>query len=566
MTKQIKYLALTTGPINKTLQGVKSTKAIWAASYLFSWLVREILKDFRQGRNVLMPAVRDPDYYLGGKGVGLVPDRFIILAGDNDFDELEAGKEAVLKVFSEKMADDLVNPRHSKNHQRAAYQAKDLDATLLRDFLRPYFKLYSLEIELSESDNPMEAVHQYLDYLELEETFPQQETQAWFKDFFERMYYNFLVYDGFPDLKQGGRFPSTVEIATAPLRLIDESKYETAWRTANAGEGDDSDKSQENFLEELAKQFREDIRFRHKYIAVVRADGDNMGEFNKQLFKQAGLEIGNRFEHFDEQMKQFSLDAVKLVRSFGGLPIYVGGDDLLFFAPVGNGESFEAPTELLPKLSEKKEDGTVRKEPPVKSVFWLIDKIDALYKHYILEDTVLKPLVGQCQANKKPSLSFGLSISYYKFPLNEALAEGMDLLFNKAKKEGNKDAVSYAVIKHSGNGFGSTFSKKSPAYEKFREMLLHIPKATDANFISSVMYKLEPQKVVLEDAAKNEDSLCQFFENNFNEKGHLSHKNGFLKYVRVLIYEIFKEPLELDEKIAKVYAALRFIQFLISLH
>ena len=42
------YLAITIGPIYKTIQQARSTREIWAASFVFSLMMKEILKQLSQ--------------------------------------------------------------------------------------------------------------------------------------------------------------------------------------------------------------------------------------------------------------------------------------------------------------------------------------------------------------------------------------------------------------------------------------------------------------------------------------------------------------------------------------
>src|SRR5690606_32717211 len=110
----------------------------------------------------------------------------------------------------------------------------------------------------------------------------------------------------------------------------------------------------------------------------------------------------------------------KLISSYGGVPVYIGGDDALFFAPVRYGE---------------------------KDIYMLIDQIDEAFHKSLTEAGI----------SNKPSLSVGISIAYYKHPLVENLERSRDKLFGKAKnfqfKNGKKNAVACLVQKHSGHQF-----------------------------------------------------------------------------------------------------------------
>ena len=40
----MKYIAITLGPITRTIEMAESTKELWAASYFFSYLAKEIVE------------------------------------------------------------------------------------------------------------------------------------------------------------------------------------------------------------------------------------------------------------------------------------------------------------------------------------------------------------------------------------------------------------------------------------------------------------------------------------------------------------------------------------------
>ena len=73
----MKHTAVTIGPIYKTLHNVKSTKAIWAASYMFSYLIKKLLIAAEvQSDDVILPYFEGDDL-TAITGVGLFPDRIL---------------------------------------------------------------------------------------------------------------------------------------------------------------------------------------------------------------------------------------------------------------------------------------------------------------------------------------------------------------------------------------------------------------------------------------------------------------------------------------------------------
>lgn len=182
--------------------------------------------------------------------------------------------------------------------------------------------------------------------------------------------------------------------------------------------------------------FIEKSKLKHeKYFAVVNADGDFMGHFLNQLKEENG-----EVSQFSECCFEYNKYAVNEIVNFGGLPIYAGGDDLLFLAPIMHGE---------------------------ESIFSLCNMIANEFQNKLSCDDKLKKYT-------LPSISFGVSIQYYKYPLYEALKSARELLgyYSKnknwnepitkeeedklsdeekeARKRNMKNCICARLIKHSG--------------------------------------------------------------------------------------------------------------------
>ena len=76
--KQYCYIALTIGPIYKTLAFAKRTRELWAASYIFSHMMEEIVEKINtiEKYEIILP-VRSKSTEPLNKDVGLFPDRLI---------------------------------------------------------------------------------------------------------------------------------------------------------------------------------------------------------------------------------------------------------------------------------------------------------------------------------------------------------------------------------------------------------------------------------------------------------------------------------------------------------
>ena len=82
-------------------------------------------------------------------------------------------------------------------------------------------------------------------------------------------------------------------------------------------------------------------------------------------------------------------------------------------------------------------------------IFHLLNCIDVLFREKVIEHPDLKDVIGR--RDKTPSMSYGVAITYYKFPLNEARDRAYEMLL-KAKEAG-KNRIGYHWQKHSGHHF-----------------------------------------------------------------------------------------------------------------
>lgn len=557
MDKQ-KYLALTVGPIFKTITSVKSTKAIWAASYFFSYLMKKIIEDLKSDIEFLVPYT-DPIVDLANEeinlfdeeiksGVGLFPDRFIAIGTDEHYQKTLVTIDTILNEISIAIMLDIKGSKFEVHEKTTDLISKihkvrlALDEKTIFTFLKDYLQTFCVLLEVGKDENPIFVVNNYLDTLELQQNFVAQEIHPYLLWFFEGVYYNFLVETAFSTREK--RFPSVIEIATQNIQR-EEGEREEKYNRLVQGHllKDDSREGQQNFLDALQDE-KFELKQRHKYLTVVQADGDNIGNLiGKINDENANLPVEDRFTHFSKQLFTFSYQASEIIRKFGGSPIYAGGDDLLFFAPIANNEG--------------------------RSIDYLVEQLDSKFDELIVNDVELKKVIEKI--SDKPSMSYGIGKSYYKFPLNEALENSNDLLFREAKKTEFKNTVSFSILKHSGQTFGASLHKstdESSAYQSFKRLLKKSLNDQEVRAIHSIIYKLNVLEGIAEQIFKQKSTssemLANFFSNNFNE---FIHENSvFLEEVQKLVLAVFTEKhyahLSTTEKLEQIYGAIRFVKFL----
>ncbi len=280
------YLALTIGPIYKTLSNAKKTRELWGGSYLFSYLMKQIISQFKE-REFIVPYIKDERIFESGREVGLFHDRFIFEAEDGDKQKLEETVADVLKSFSENARLDL-------------------------DFIKSYFQIHIVEKTLDEGQNPILELNPYLDTAELFYSIGQYKENVLTKMLQGNNV--FLTKDAFEGKKS---FPSLPAIA---LHDMIEKNPQIASLI-----NDDNEES-------IYEQSDYDFKNYHKYYAIVHADGDSMGKVIKKLNDKEA------FQAFSKKLFNYCNDSHTCIQRFGGETIFAGGDDLLFFAPVVSGE------------------------------------------------------------------------------------------------------------------------------------------------------------------------------------------------------------------------------------
>jgi CRISPR-associated protein Cmr2 len=594
-------LALTIGPIVESLLSARKTRELWGSSYLFSYVVRNIItvstkqisdydvadkSDFNWNKNLqplkkdnlLLPTTGDEGYTFGA---GLYPDRIYFLSNniENDCKQLN---QSIDKVIWDLAAQIKNHVNSGKNNP--GYTFKDIG-----DFLKNYFRINVLEVKLDNNVNIVNTITPYLDASEQHPRLTSPETIGngtfTLSHFLDKVNGSFLFWDGFwkpskrnewveqligddkneykPLINEMPRvgFKSLIEIATTGLRRSPsniEDKYKRIIDSELEGfENPDDDMEVEienNIISKFRKEenFKKEWRAYHKYVTVVHVDGDNVGKIIGKVAANP-----DQLKEFSTRLRQFAVEAVKQVVKYGGSPVYAGGDDLLFFAPVA----------------------CIQKTPgEFQTIFNLIENLDAKFKDKLATyaesiEANFNPETNQPDIKLLPSLTYGLSINYYKYPLYEARNASFELMENiKNECHGEKNAIGVKFLKHSGQKISFTIRKhRTETWKAFQGFLKsNIP--NDANMLNSLTHRLEDLWLQLKLAEGSTDTLTSFFNNNFNE--NWNKYKDFYSAIIDLIVKCWKESSQ-DEKnedygtekscwLDPVYGALRFVQFIKS--
>jgi CRISPR-associated protein Cmr2 len=524
-----KYLALSLGPIYQTLSQARKTRELWACSYLISeWmriLVDLLSKEQVQILSPIRTSVSKKELY----GAGIFPDRlFAKVEGDIDMDNL------IQKAFQEL----------SKNLHTSQTNLKDA-AKFWSQYLRIVWVIKALDAQ--EEQRLVLELNDILDGMEVQPTyFEQAPGTHYLVKYLDEVYQSKLASNlhnkGAYDNLMQGLFPSTSDIASLELYQRFLREYRGLRAEVLSGfddEDEDSNKVIQAFYAELERgEERDNPLFKnfaplHKYFCIVQADGDSFGKTIAQLTTPALVQA------FSQKLADYAAEAAAIVNHYGGKPVYIGGDDLVFFAPVRCLVADEAG------------------EMSHKTVFDLIEALDA---HFQTVDF-----------DPKPSLSFGLTITYYKYPLFEANELCRNQLVKRAKKlvrqNGvEKNALAYRFLKHSGSYFEGIWTKELlKAFTSLRTKI----QGLDEKTLSSTVYRIIDLQDLIESLRDetgqiNENRFNNLFDNFFNESVHKRNRQT-INAIRDFALVFLNQTLCVDGKsidaVQNAYSALRLLLF-----
>ncbi|MBQ6985397.1 MAG: hypothetical protein IJQ25_00235 [Oscillibacter sp.] len=407
------YVGVTIGPIFDTISNATIPAALWFASYLFSDLSRRICEGVAAipGAEIVSP------YHDGAAendGVGKYHDRVIFYTdafGDKSAldGEVKRVVDTVIKHTGDAFPDEALKASSdaAKPYTRAEFQA------FLEQYLQIHYVILS-EKEVGE-ENCILALSPYLDALELMKAFPMNSKIDPFRRMFARK--DVLEDSGNALIKQSVLFPPN------------DKNFLTVGRRIRS-------------IPEIARAAKDSDWKRDHYYAVVSADGDGMGNF---LLGLKNDWVG----FFSKGCLAYDKKAAELVSNYGGMPIYAGGDDLLFLAPLTGRRKTSPKGESIVSLCAALRDLFAR---TIRTEF------EAAFREKFPDEA--PPELSY------PTMSFGVAVQFEKFPLYEALERARKLL--EMSKTGEKDNILLELRKHSGQG--TALLIHNPDAEAFEEL------------------------------------------------------------------------------------------------
>lgn len=290
------YIGITIGPIFDTMDFVSSPSALWASSFMFSYISKSIctiLTERNAGIKIVTPYFKmsDKKSYLRNDGVGLYHDRIIFEKPDGfDIKSIDDIKNEVIDDISQKF-----------NFGKTEY-------------LKEYIMIAAVE---AEAENPIIEISPLLDSLELSKSFVATESSNPILNTFTSV--------NVDEIKEDSQKKKAASRNDEIKRIVKENLQITGWQLFKDGEKGIKDLGDIAHCDDADRKYND-------YCAIVRADGDRIGKIIENL-------ECDQFTDFSETCFKYCSAAAELVKKYNGVTIYSGGDDLLAILPCKSSNS-----------------------------------------------------------------------------------------------------------------------------------------------------------------------------------------------------------------------------------
>lgn len=543
-----KYIGITIGPIVKTLMLTTTPAGLWGASYIFSYFTRRLVETLEQDLKIKKESFLVP--VRGDKAekiiedcpwAGLFHDRIIYEAegSGEDLEKVQQCVEKVKKELAEKLAESL-----------------SADESEVKKYIENYVQAHVVQQEISGGENPILALGQSLDVLELQQAYIPKESTNYILKFLENR----------KDLQSVRSEDRNRRIKDSFLLKRDENenkdKEEVLWHFLKEKNGNIITIDEIVGIQDNASKANTQPK---KYYALIKTDGDNLG---KVLQGMKGEDTKKRIQKFSLDCFEYAKTSFERIEEYGGKMIYAGGDDLLFIAPVTG------------KLEEEN-----------KTVFHLLDKLKEDFNKRFQDFRFIDEKDGK---EKRMGFSAGVMICYYKYPLSEALA-GVLKQLDSSKAVDGKNTITVHFEKHSGKQRAVQFKDftNHKIYSKFLKLLSQYKKDEKKekeeekipnDFLRAVGKKLEEYQSVFalamirsEGKAGECDLLCRTMSNLFEEypgvfneekENDKSMEAKYIEEITKILEEIFvsmTNACKEEDKNGIALAAIQEVQAIIGL-
>lgn len=476
MTDKVKYVAITIGPIGETLYLVSKPAGLWAASYLFSYITEQLTIEIKKqpGYEILTPyfEFHEEESYQASRGAGFYHDHIIVKNG-----ELQV-IESIIRNVKEDLGEKIFSSLQKVNTS-VGVNSNDYKESVC-SYVNDYIRIYATEKEIWDGTNSIiTELAALFDGMELRCQTVPVEKENYIASFLD----NKIIKDSFlvKELKKKGN---------------------GVWQLFKSSSTDIKD------LKEIARNDGDPKKWkRYSYYAYVNSDGDKLGTILSKLKTQ------EQVRSFSQACLKYNADACRCVEEFGGIVIYAGGDDLRFLAPLTQKRNVDKGQTVTVTLGQAHDDA---KQTEYKTIFELILEIKKCFENVFLNST----FIGN-ETKPKPSISFGMAITYYKYPLYETGITADNLLYEA--KECGRDSMCVFMKKDSGQSAKyiiHNLSKCSPDEGILNDLNKVIDARIRGTSMSSVLNHITQYSGILDFAIEqkkegNTIPLDCFFENIF---------------------------------------------------
>ncbi len=466
-----KYIAINIGPIVDTLSMVRRPRHLWSASYLFSYLMGIIIDKAAKIPHLSLVSPA----VLSSNNDMVFKDAVVGLYPDRAFFKCEEG------CNSNDSIKEIIDESYNK-------LCSDLKVVSLKE----YINIMGVECEAESESTAILILNQKLDVLEL----------------------------------AVGRQPHSID------KVLDLITPSNGWRGSSPLfkiAFDFNSKFKIRTIEQIASvQISKPASYtHHRYFCVVQADGDSMGKVIANLKDE-------KLQDLSKELIQFGKEASNLVEQAGGVPIYAGGDDLLFIAPIITAAG--------------------------ETIFDLINSIDECYTNVQQKASKL-----QKDGNRvATTMSYGVAMSYHKHPLYEVLATARHLLFDVAKKYDGKNCVTVDLRKHSGSNLQLILSKFDIKRDGNASNFIRLCSADQSEtMVSAVAHKLRKFSSLFMSLQNDRQRLDAFFDKYMSMDDKQESDNNYISIVKDILGEIYVKSAGVENVIEEsIYATLRIAKFI----
>lgn len=266
-----------------------------------------------------------------------------------------------------------------------------------------------------------------------------------------------------------------------------------------------------------------------KYYAIIILDGDDIGKWLSGSYLQGKTNLENFHNFVANELFKYAKNVQEIIKDSGRV-VYSGGDDTLAFVNLND---------LLNILNE------LRHEYP---------KFETSLNHKI-------------KNNHESSVSCGVCIAHYKYPLSEALTWARKIAKEAKEIDTGKDAVAIALMMRSGEIRKTCFkSKYLPLLE---ELVTKLKTHFSDKFIYSLREELLPLYENVEIEYDNISVSHEMIESELKRltlRGRRSEidKDKFLEDIEPLLRKIkpFITSQFIGEKNEYSFSVVNFMSFL----